>query len=384
MIPIARPLLGQEEADGAARVVLSGWLSQGAEVAAFEAAFAELVGARHACAVSNCTTALHMALLAVGVGRGDEVITVSSSFIATANVVRQCGAEPVFVDIRAEDHNIDPDQVALAFTDRTKAVLCVHQIGMPCDLARLVPMARERKVALIEDAACATGSMVRADGEWQHVGAPHGDIACFSFHPRKVVTTGEGGMLTTANADWDNQFRLLRQHGMSVPDLVRHRSNDVIFEEYPVRGYNYRMTDIQAAVGREQVRRLGEIVAARRRLAKRYNRLLAEVPGVGVPAEPAWARSNWQSYCVRLPDGADQKATMRSMLAQGVATRRGIMCTHLEKAYADVAPRFPLVESERARDRCILLPLFPQMDAATQDKVADAFRVAVGQHSAAC
>lgn len=379
MIPITRPLVGREEADAAAKVVLSGWLSQGAEVAAFEAAFAEFVGAKHACAVSNCTAALHLALLVAGVSPGDEVITVSSSFIASANVIRACGALPVFVDIRADDYNIDPILVGAAFTARTKALLCVHQMGMPCDLSKLVPLARERGVVLIEDAACATGSKLQDGGAWNHVGAPHGDIACFSFHPRKVVTTGEGGMLTTSHEDWDRKLRLLRQHGMSVPDLARHRSNQVIFEEYLIPGFNYRMTDIQAAIGIQQLLRIAKIVQTRRQLAAQYDRLLNNNMGIKAPVEPAWAQTNWQSYCVRLPPGIDQKSVMQSMLEQGVATRRGIMCAHLEPAFHDVPLRFPLPESERARDNCILLPLYPQMDEATQEKVAVSLHEAIGR-----
>lgn len=379
MIPITRPLVGREEADAAAKVVLSGWLSQGAEVAAFEAAFAEFVGAKHACAVSNCTAALHLALLVAGVSPGDEVITVSSSFIASANVIRACGALPVFVDIRADDYNIDPILVEAAFTARTKALLCVHQMGMPCDLSKLVPLARERGVVLIEDAACATGSKLQDGGAWNHVGAPHGDIACFSFHPRKVVTTGEGGMLTTSHEDWDRKLRLLRQHGMSVPDLARHRSNQVIFEEYLIPGFNYRMTDIQAAIGIQQLLRIAKIVQTRRQLAAQYDRLLNNNMGIKAPVEPAWAQTNWQSYCVRLPPGIDQKSVMQSMLEQGVATRRGIMCAHLEPAFHDVPLRFPLPESERARDNCILLPLYPQMDEATQEKIAVSLHEAIGR-----
>jgi perosamine synthetase len=214
---------------------------------------------------------------------------------------------------------------------------------------------------VIEDAACAIGSEILAGSRWEPVGRPHGDIACFSFHPRKLVTTGDGGMLTTSNPDWDRQFRLWRQHGMSVPDLARHGSPSVVFESYPTVGYNYRMTDIVAAVGREQLKRLPEMVRRRRECAARYGKLLAKRPSVLTPSEPPWARSNFQSYCVRLPDDCDQHQVMQSMLDRGVNTRRGVMCAHREPPYAEAPLRFPLHESEQAQDHCILLPMHPSL-----------------------
>lgn len=372
MIPIAKPVLEEAEGEAAYQAVLSGWVSQGPQVAAFERQFAAYTGASHACAVSSCTTALHLALIAVGVGTDDEVITASHSFIATANSIRYCGANPIFVDIDPSTYNIDPDRVLEAITPRTRAILVIHQMGMPCDLPAFSEIAKRHGIALIEDAACATGSEILINGRWEPIGRPRGQIACFSFHPRKVITTGDGGMLTTSNPKFDAYFKLLRQHGMSVPDAVRHGSQQVIFENYLVAGYNYRMTDIQAAIGLKQLERLPQIIARRRFLADRYAELLENLEELRLPVEPEWARSNWQSYCVRLSERVDQKAVMQSLLDNGIATRRGIMCSHREPCYSDQKLRHDLRQSELAQDHSILLPIYAQMTEDDQVRVVDA------------
>jgi dTDP-4-amino-4,6-dideoxygalactose transaminase len=369
VIPIAKPWMDEESVAAASRAILSGWVTQGPEVEAFRQEFAVLVGATYACAVSSGTTALHLALLAVGVEPGDEVVTVSHSFIATAHSVRYCGATPVFVDIQPETFNMDPASLARAITPRTRAILCVHQLGMPCDLEAILRIGHAHGLPVVEDAACAVGSEIERAGSWERIGKPHGDIACFSFHPRKLITTGDGGMLTTANPEWDRQFRLRRQHGMDVSARIRHGSKEVIFESYPVLGYNYRMTDVQAAIGRVQLARLPLIAERHRFLATRYRRLLAELPGLRLPAEPAWARSNWQSYCVRLPEWCVQRSVMQELLDRGVASRRGVMCAHREPAYGDRRQTDTLRESEAAQDHCILLPIFHDLTEADQDYV---------------
>lgn len=379
MIPVAKPSLDEKEVAAASEVILSGWVTQGPKVREFEEAFAEFTGARHACAVSSCTTALHLGLIACGVGPGDEVLTVSHSFIATANAVHYTGATPVFVDVDPDTFNIDPAKLEQALTDKTKAVLCVHQMGLPCDMQRILAFAAQHDLRVIEDAACAAGSEIHMNGSWDTIGKPHGDVACFSFHPRKILTTGDGGMVTTNDPAIDRELRLLRQHGMSISDAVRHGTREVVFEGYPVIGYNYRMTDIQASIGTVQLQKLPRFIEERRRLVALYTEYLAECEVI-LPHVPKWARPNWQSYCVRLPKRQWQKPVMQALLDLDIATRRGIMNAHQEGAYEPAGTcRIPekLANSELARDTGVILPLFPGMKEAEVRTVAVALKKAV-------
>lgn len=367
-VPLMRPSMDEREVEAAGRAIRSGWVTQGPEVAAFETEFAAFTGAGHAAAVANCTAAIHLSLLAVGVGSGDEVITVSHSYVATANAVSYCDATPVFVDVDRLTHNIDVRQIDGYITAKTKAILVVHQMGMPCDMVAVNAIAKRHRLPVIEDAACAAGSEIQLRDRFEPVGRPHGTLACFSFHPRKVVSTGDGGMVTSDDEALIATIKKLRQHGMSVDARDRHNANQVVFESYPTIGYNYRMTDIQAAVGRVQLERLPDIVAERRRLADGYRERLADVELVTLPHEPEWAKTNWQSYAVGLAEHCDQRAVMQRLLNRGVASRRGIMNAHREIPHH--RPEGSLPESEWCQDHTILIPLFNTMTEQDLDYVS--------------
>jgi perosamine synthetase len=367
VIPVIRPWLGEEEAEAAAAVVRSGWVAQGPRVAEFEREFAGHVQAGHGVAVSSCTTALHLGLHVLGVGPGDEVVVPSFSFIATANAVRYAGATPVFADVDPLTGNITPQSVEAVATPRTRAVIGVHQGGVPFDVAAVAQLCDRLGAALLEDAACAAGSTYRGEP----VGAG-GGLAAWSFHPRKLLTTGEGGMLTTSDADQAARMRRLREHGMSASAADRHQAATVVLEEYDEVGFNYRMTDMQAAIGLVQLAKLDQVIARRRELAARYHEALAPVDGLRMVADPKHGTTNYQSFWVVLPDSfpGTNVDVLTALAERGVSARRGIMAAHLEPAYRGVAGDLPV--TEYLTQRSVILPLFHAMTLDEQENVVAA------------
>jgi dTDP-4-amino-4,6-dideoxygalactose transaminase len=364
MIPVMRPWLGKEEAEAAAEAVASGWIAQGPRVQQFEEAFAAAVGAPHAVAVSSCTAALHLALIVAGIGPGDEVIVPSLSFIATANAVRYVGAQPIFADVDLATQNLIPETVEPHLTGRTRAVILVDQVGVPADLDAMRALCDPLHVTVIEDAACASGSIYR--------GSPAGagaTLAAFSFHPRKLITTGEGGMLTTSDGSIAARLRRLREHGMDISAVDRHRSQQPIIEHYIELGFNFRMTDIQAAIGLVQLGKLAEMVARRRVLAQRYQELLSGIPGLLTADDPPYGETNYQSFWMLLPENSTVgRDDLIGLFADaGISVRRGIIAAHLEPAYAGTKSFLPV--TERLTERSLILPLFHQMSESQQEHV---------------
>jgi perosamine synthetase len=374
VIPVMRPLLGEEEALAAAEAVRSGWVAQGPRVARFEAAFAERVGAAHGVAVSSCTTGLHLGLVVAGIGPGDEVVVPSFSFIATTNAARYVGATPVFADVDVATGNLTPATIAEVLTPRTRAVILVHQGGIPADVEAVRALCEPRGILVFEDAACAAGSTYR--------GAPAGagaTLAAWSFHPRKLLTTGEGGMVTTEDAELAVRLRRLREHGMSVSAAERHASKQPVLEQYLEVGFNYRMTDVQAAIGLVQLGRLDAIVARRREIAAQYQAALADIDGLTTARDPQWGTTNYQSFWVLLPEDhpADRNTVLAELAARGVSARRGIMAAHLEPAYAG-HPHRPLPVTERLTGRSLILPVYHDLSSGDVDRVVTALRDALG------
>lgn len=363
MIPIAKPYLTSAEAQAAYDTILTGWITQGPKVLEFEEKFATYAGSKYAVAVSNCTTALHLAMIVAGIGQGDEVICPTMSYIATANAIKYVGATPVFAEVKEGYYNLDPSDCKDRITSKTKAILLVHQIGMAADIDAFRELAEKFGLILIEDAACAAG----AEYKGKKIGS-HSELVCFSFHPRKVISTGDGGMITTNREDFYTRLKRLRQHGMSVNDRIRHEAKTIIFEDHLELGYNYRMTDIQAAVGILQLEKLDWIVEERRKIAFRYHKAFQHLPYLKLPYETDGNISNYQSYSIYLNKSCPipRNELIQLLFEHGIGSRRGIMNAHRETAYRH-SHKYLMPVSEDMQDNSILLPLFVPM---TEDEIS--------------
>jgi dTDP-4-amino-4,6-dideoxygalactose transaminase len=362
------PYLGEEEVAAVSEVLRSGWVAQGPKVAAFECAFADAMQAEHAVAVSSCTTGLHLVLLVAGVRPGDEVVVPSFSFIATTNAVVYVGAQPVFADVDVTTGNLTPETIAARLSNRTKAVIVVDQGGVPVDLDSIRALCDPRGITVIEDAACGAGSTYHG----RPVGAG-AEITAWSFHPRKILTTGEGGMITTSHRDWADRARRLREHAMSVSAADRHISVLAPAESYLEVGFNFRMTDLQAAVGLVQLQRLPEVVSRRRELAASYAKYIQEIPGLRTVADPPWGASNFQSFWVEVGSGfpLSRDELLIRLANADISARRGIMAAHRQPPYASLAPEGSLPVTVRLTDNSVILPLFHQISESEQARVID-------------
>jgi perosamine synthetase len=363
------PYTDQQEVEEVARVLETGYLTQGPKVVEFEASIARLIGCRHAFAMSSCTTALHLALVALGIGAGDDVLVPDFTFPATANVVVQQGARPVLVDVQADTYNLDMGDLEARLTPRTRAIIPVHAFGLAADMARMMEFAQRHGLSVIEDAACALGATYRG-----HFCGTIGDVGCFSFHPRKSITTGEGGMIVTDDEALAQRIRVLRSHGG-----VR-RQGEAYFQ-FVAAGFNYRMSDLQAAVGVAQMRKFDWVLGRKRELAGQLAGLLSSIEEVTPPVEPEGRQHTYQSYVVMLDDAVDRDRMIAAMRHRDVETTLGTYALHaqpfFQKTYGYAAGDLP--GSYRVFRQSLTLPLYPQMEAGDLERVVEALESSIAE-----
>jgi dTDP-4-amino-4,6-dideoxygalactose transaminase len=381
-IPIARPDVSEDEIAEVIDSLQSGWLTYGPKTQKFEAEFAEATGAKYAVGLNSCTAGMHLALLAAGIGPGDEVITTPITFSATVNVIVHTGATPILADICAEDLNIDPEAIAAKITPRTKAIMPMHYGGQACSMDEIMDLARRHGLKVIEDAAHAAGAAYKG----RQVGSI-GDATAFSFYPTKNMTTTEGGMLTTDDPDLAEMVRVLRKHGLSTDAWKRHRPDGNSFYDVVAPGFNYCMTDVQAAIGRGQLTRLGEFNARRAEIAARYNAGLGDVDAIETPSTRPEVTHGWHLYVIRLREGAlriHRNEFEKELRARKVGTSVCFIPIHYHSYYREgfgwEKGDFPVAEDQFERMLC--LPMYPGITDEDADRVVGAVREIVEQHRA--
>jgi perosamine synthetase len=390
-IPITRPYLDDAEAEAVSKVLKSGWLVQGPKVAEFEKRFCQYTGAQFATASSSCTTAIHLGLLALGIGPGDEVLLPSFTFVATANAIEYTGAKPIFIDIDLKTFNIDPSKIEEYLNkdrkkrSKVKAILPVHLFGLCADMKPIMELAIKHNLFVTEDAACALGSLYDS----KHAGT-FGNVGCFSFHPRKSITTGEGGMLITDNLEIALKVKSLRNHGAAASDLEKDKINGSLLPDFDILGYNYRLTDVQGAIGLEQLKKLSRIIEKRTEKANKYDVELGNIDWLDTPLVPKGYKHTYQSYVtlIRRPElkqptpesiknlNRFRNKFMAHLEEKGISTRQGTHAVHTLTYYKT---KYNIKDTDYlnsfAADRLsITLPLYPQMTKEEQDYVVEQIR----------
>jgi len=356
-IPLMKPWLTEEEWYSLKEVILSGWVSQGPKVQEFENAVASFIGAKHAVAVNSCTSAIHLAFRIQGVEYGDDVILANTTCMANVNAIKMAGANPVFVDIDEDTYNLDPALIERAITPKTKAILNIDQIGLANDLDAISEIAKKNNLIVVDDAATALGGKYKG----KYLGA-NGLVTTYSFHPRKMITTGEGGMLITDDENIAERARVLRSAGASVSDLERHKAKGVIVQKYYENGYNYRMTDMQAAIGLIQMKKIDKIIEERAKQAEFFNKELENIDELAAPFVPSYATHAYSSYLIKISDKSKitPEFIINKMAEKNISCRFGIMPLHNEPYFEKDGwndAMFPV--SCKVADKTFFIPIFP-------------------------